>query len=366
MMRPGSKKSLLLPMIGTAVEKIANECHLSEPEAQGAMRDIMQGTASPAQISAFLMGLHLLGETVDEITGCALALREAMTPIRCQAPIIVDTCGTGGDGAGTFNISTAAAFIVAGAQYTVAKHGNRSISSRCGSADVLEALGVDIQASQTAVERCLQEIGIGFLFAPRLHGAMGHAMPVRKELRIRTVFNLLGPLVNPARANVQLVGVAREQLVEPMARVCQRLGLLRVMVVHGRIQNHHDAAGQDLDEVSLSGDTVTAEVGNGTVQLGQLTPEMFGLRRVALEALRGGTREENATILRDLLTGRRGPYRDAALLNAACAILMAARAEQRKDITDYKTAFRAATEALDSGKALAKLEALIKLSHESL
>ncbi|MBI3292529.1 MAG: anthranilate phosphoribosyltransferase [Elusimicrobia bacterium] len=353
-------------MIEAAIEKIAGGCHLTEQEAQGAMRDIMQGTASPAQIAAFLMGLQLLGETVEEITGCAIALREAMTPISCQAPIIVDTCGTGGDGAETFNISTAAAFIVAGAQYTVAKHGNRSISSRCGSADVLEALGVSLQASPVVVARCLKDIGIGFLFAPLLHGAMRHAMPVRKELRIRTVFNLLGPLVNPARANVQLVGVAQEQLVEPIARVCQRLGLLRVMVVHGRIKNHKGVAVQGLDEVSLSGDTVVAEVGNGTIQLGQLTPEMFGLRRVAPEALRGGTKEENAATLRDLLAGRRGPYRDAALLNAACAILMAARAEQRKDITDYQIAFQAATEALDSGKALAKLEALIKLSHESL
>jgi anthranilate phosphoribosyltransferase len=269
-----------------------------------------------------------------------------------HAPVVVDTCGTGGDKQGSFNISTGAAFVVAGAGFTVAKHGNRSISSQCGSADVLEALGVNIDPGPVVVEKCLNEIGIGFLFAPAFHPAMKHAMPVRKELAVRTVFNVLGPLTNPAGANAQVIGVFSAKLVDTIAKVLVHLGAKHALVVHG--------AGHD--EIALSGKTVAAEIDNGRVRKRVLTHNDFGLKAVPAGALRGGDKTENADILRRIYAGEKSFQRDAVVANAAACVLVAARAAGRKDVKNLKDARRVAEDSIDSGAAAEKLQRLVGLT----
>ena len=292
--------------------KLAAGQHLEAAEAEAAMGTIMAGEATPAQIGAFLAALRCNGETADEIVGSARAMRAAMTPVRSRHPLVVDTCGTGGDRAQTFNISTAAAFVVAGAGLPVAKHGNRAASSRAGSADVLEALGVRIDLGPEAAGRCLDEVGIAFLFAPAHHGAMRHAAPVRGQLGFRTIFNLLGPLANPAGAQVQLVGVPERDLVLRIATALRDLGSRRALVVHG---------GDGLDELTLDGPTLVADTaGSGEIRLGEIRPEDAGLPRASREALRGGSPDDNAAIVAAVLAGEPGPRRDVVCLNAGAAL----------------------------------------------
>lgn len=342
-------------MIQEAIKQLVTGKSLTQEQAQAAMGDIMAGRATPVQISSFLTALRIKGETVLEIAGCALAMQQAADSLPLSAKIIVDTCGTGGDGAGSFNISTAAAFVVAGAGFTVAKHGNRSISSQSGSADILEALGVNIQAPLEIVRRCLEELGIGFLFAPQFHPAMKYAMPVRKELGLRTIFNILGPLVNPARANVQVIGVYEESLVQTIAQVLARLKNRCGYVVHDH----------GYDEITLTGTAFVAEIGNsGRVRLKKLGPQDFGLKRVSKAHLAGGSARENALLLENILKGgAKHPLREVVAANAALAIYAASRKLGSPAIGNLKQAAACAMESLTSGKALEKLERLKKLSH---
>jgi len=337
------------------VRMLADE-DLSRSEAEHAMGEILSGHASEVKIAAFLTALKLKGETADELVGFATAMRRHATPIfsapRPPGEVIVDTCGTGGDSSGTFNVSTAAAFVVAGAGVRVAKHGNRSISSRCGSADVLEQLGVKIDLAPERVGRAVEEVGIGFLFAPAVHAATRHAMPVRRELKFRTVFNLLGPLTNPANAKAQVVGVYERGVTELMATALGELGVKRAFVVHGA---------EGLDEISLAGETHVAELRDGIVRKFTVVPEDFGLARAPLEAIRGGDAQHNAEIIhkilgRSMLYREHGPHRDIALANAAAALVAAGRA------TDFLDGVRIAKESIDSGAARERLEALVAFS----
>ncbi|BDG60636.1 anthranilate phosphoribosyltransferase [Caldinitratiruptor microaerophilus] len=331
----------------TLIARVAEGQNLTEEEASQAMEALMAGEATPAQMAALLVALRLKGETVEEITGCARVMRARAIPVPHRQPFVVDTCGTGGDGAGTFNISTTAAFVVAGAGVPVAKHGNRAASSQAGSADVLEALGVRIDLSPEEVGRCIDEVGIGFLFAPALHTAMRHVAPVRREIGLRTIFNFLGPLTNPAGAQAQLVGVFRPDLTEPLARVLGNLGVRRALVVHGL---------EGIDEVSVSGPTRVSDYQDGAVRTYEIVPEDAGLRRAPPESIRGGTPAENARIAEAVLQGRPGPQRDVVLLNAGMALVAAGRA------TTPAEGVRLAAEAVDSGRALAVLEGLRRLT----
>ncbi len=332
-----------------SLQKLISGQHLTEPEAHDAMQSIMAGEATPTQIAGFLVALRMKGETVEEITGFARAMREAAVKVEAKSRPLVDTCGTGGDGSHTFNISTAAAFIAAGAGVKVAKHGNRAASSQCGSADVLEELGVNINLSPEQVARCIDEIGIGFLFARSFHPAMRHAAPVRSELGVRTVFNLLGPLTNPAGATRQVMGVPDAQWVEPIAHVLKNLGAERAFVVHG-------AGG--LDEISTLGETKVAEVGQDGILSYTIAPEDFGIARATLDDLRGGTKERNAEIVLECLDAVPNPRRDIALLNAAAAIVAAGLAK------DLKEGLERARQSVNSSAARDRLEALIAFSHE--
>ncbi|HRY30398.1 MAG TPA: anthranilate phosphoribosyltransferase [Elusimicrobiota bacterium] len=340
-------------MIQETVVRLVEKNSLSSPEAREAMEEILSGTATPSQIAGFLTALRMKGETPEEIAGCAEAMRGAATRIPLETPVIVDTCGTGGDKKGAFNVSTAAAFVVAGAGFTVAKHGNRSISSQCGSADVLEELGVKIDPPVAVVERCLREIGIGFMFAPAFHPAMRHAMPTRRELGVRTVFNILGPLCNPAGANVQVLGVYSPDLLDVLAQVLVRLGMKHSMVVHGG----------GYDEITLSGETLAAEIVDGRVQRIKLSAKDFGVPAHPDTVLRGGDKKSNAEILRKILKGIRGPQRDVVVANAGTAILLASRAAGKKTPRNRDEACREAERVLDSGAALKKLDRLAELSH---
>ncbi|MBI4168670.1 MAG: anthranilate phosphoribosyltransferase [Acidobacteria bacterium] len=315
---------------------------LSPAEAREAFEAIMDGRVPPARLAAFLVALRMRGETVGEIAAFARVMRERATPVRALQPFTLDTCGTGGDGAGTFNISTVAAFVVAAAGVPVAKHGNRSVSSRCGSADLLPGLGIGVDAGVESVERALREIGIGFLFAPLLHGAMRHAAPVRREVGVRTVFNLLGPLTNPAGARRQLLGVYDPARVEMMARVLLELGSERAMVVHG----------EGLDEIATHGATRVAELAAGQVRVYTIVPEDAGLPRGRREDLAGGDVPANVSIARRILGGERGPRRDAVLINAAAALVVAGKAE------DLRSGVARAAEGIDSGAALRIVERL--------
>ncbi len=331
-------------MIHLAIQKIADGHNLSQDEARGAMQAIMAGEATPAQISGFIMGLRVKGETVDEITGCAEAMRANAARIKPRPPILVDTCGTGGDGANTFNISTAAAFVAAGAGVSIAKHGNRSVSSRCGSADVLEALGVRIDLSPSQVEACIDEVGIGFLFAPQFHASMKHAAGPRKELGVRTIFNLLGPLTNPASANAQVVGVYARHLTEPIAEVLGRLGLREALVVHGLDR---------LDEISLCGETQISRLKDGSVDTYLVHPSDLGIKAADRSSISGGDASYNAELIRSVLSGADGPRRDIVLLNAGAAIAVSGLA------ADLSEGVALAAASIDSGSAAKKLEALI-------
>jgi anthranilate phosphoribosyltransferase len=332
-----------LRMIREVIKKLVEGRDLTEEEATSVMEEIMTGTATDAQIASFLIALRVKGETVEEISGLAKVMRDKATRIECQVRPIVDTCGTGADASGTFNISTVSAFVAAGAGVKVAKHGNRSVSSKCGSADLLSELGVNIEAPPDVVARCIDEVGIGFLYAPSLHKAMKYAIGPRREMGIRTVFNILGPLTNPARATAQILGVYEEKLTEPLAVVLSRLGCRHAYVVHGE---------DGLDEITTTSRTRVSQVSNGTIKNYHLKPEDFGITRAELDQLRGGDPEENSRIALDILKGELGPKRDIVLLNAGAAIAVAGLA------SDIKEGIEMATESLDCGAALDKLEKL--------
>ena len=320
---------------------------LSEAEAEAAFDIIMSGNATPSQMGAFLMALRVRGESVDEITGAARTMRAKALMIDAP-PGTIDTVGTGGDGVGTFNISTASALVVAGCGVPVAKHGNRAFSSKSGAADVLAALGVNIEADMAVVRRCLWEIGFCFLMAPRHHSAMRHVGPTRVELGTRTIFNLLGPMSNPAGTRRQLVGVFAPEWVVPMAEVLGRLGAERAWVVHG----------SGIDEMTTAGVTTVAEFRDGKVTRFEVTPEEVGLPRVALDDLRGGEPAHNAALMRDLLGGATGPLRDVVLLNSAASLVVAGRTE------DLRAGIAMAAEALDSGAARDILDRLVAMTNE--
>ncbi len=331
-------------MIKEALAKLADRVNLSADDAEEVMSEIMDGAATPAQIAAYLMGLRQKGETVEEIAGSARAMRARATRIRVGAQVVVDTCGTGGDGAHTFNISTTTAFVVAGAGITVAKHGNRSISSKCGSADVLSALGVNINLPPERVADCIDDVGIGFLFAPLFHGAMKHCAGPRQDMGIRTLLNVLGPLTNPAGATHQVLGVYEAALTDVLGQVLLQLGSQHCFVLHGM---------DGLDEITLSDRTKISEGKGGVVSSYFISPEEFGLTRVARREIAGGTPEENARITRDILQGRQGPKRDIVCLNAAPAMVVAQKAATLQD------GFRLAQRTIDSGAAADKLERLV-------
>jgi anthranilate phosphoribosyltransferase len=346
-------------MILDALHRLANHRQpLSRDEARAVMTEVLTGQCTDAQIAALLVALHMKGETVEEIVGFAEAIRAAATPLALhqnktldvsgtERDALVDTCGTGGDTSGTFNISTATAFVVAGAGVRVAKHGNRSVTSKCGSADVMEALGVNIYLPPARIAACLEEVGLAFLFAPAMHSAMKYVQPARRELRLRTVFNLLGPLTNPARATCQVVGVYSADLVEKLAEALSMLGLHRALVVHGD---------DGLDEITISAPTRIGEVREGQVHTYEVTPEEFGLQRAMLDDISGGDATLNATLIRNILAGEKSARRDVVLLNAAAALVAAGRADHLRDAVPM------AAKAIDSGAAAAKLQALALFS----
>ncbi|MDE2722784.1 MAG: anthranilate phosphoribosyltransferase [Gemmatimonadota bacterium] len=335
--------------IQEAIAKVIEGADLSRGEMTDVMNQIMSGEATDAQIGAFLIALRVKGECVDEIAGAASVMREKATPIATKHDVIVDTCGTGGDHSGTFNISTTAAFVAAGAGLCVAKHGNRAATSQSGSADVLSALGVNIEASPETVSRCLDDVGIGFLFAISLHGAMKYAIGPRREIGARTIFNALGPLSNPAGATRQVVGVYSAALTETLAGVLATLGAERAFVVHGS---------DGLDEMTLTGPTRVSELKNGSVSTYDVSPGDFGLMQAPADALKGGDADYNAEITRSVLNGEEGPRRDIVLLNAAAAIVAGDKAR------DLNEGVQAAAEVIDSSKALEKLDALVAASQE--
>jgi anthranilate phosphoribosyltransferase len=343
-------------MILDVLHRIANHRQsLSRDEARAVMTEVLTGQCSDAQIAALLVALHMKGETVEEIVGFAEAIRAAAIPLELHTDSVldasgtgrdalVDTCGTGGDTSGTFNISTATAFVVAGAGVRVAKHGNRSVTSKSGSADVMEALGVNIQLPTDRLAACLDQVGIAFLFAPAMHSAMKYVQAARRELRLRTVFNLLGPLTNPARATCQVVGVYSADLVEKLAEALSMLGLRRALVVHGS---------DGLDEITITGRTRVAEVREGKLRTYEVEPEEFGLHRATLDDISGGDAALNAELIREVLEGKKSARRDVVLLNAAAALVAAGRADHLRDAVPL------AATAIDSGAALGKLQALI-------
>ncbi len=328
--------------IRSAIAKLVERHDLTEDEASACMRELMSGAATPAQFAAFATALRMKGETVDEIAGMGAVMREHASPVIVDGPLL-DTCGTGGDASGSFNVSTCAAFVAAGAGAHVAKHGNRAMSSRSGSADVLEALGAKIDLPPEQVARCIETSGVGFMFAQAFHPAMKHVGPARREIGIRTVFNLLGPVTNPAGASRRVLGVARPEMIETVAAVLGRLGVEHALVVHG--------AG--LDEVSISGETSIAELTSAGVRTYRITPEMCGLPRRDASTLIGGAPDENAKALRAVLEGAQGPLRDFTLINAAAALIAWGAAK------DFRDGVTIAVKSIDSGAAVAKLEAFV-------
>jgi anthranilate phosphoribosyltransferase len=329
------------------IAKVATGATLSRAEAASAFERMMSGEATPSQLGGLLMALRVRGETIDEITGAVSAMRAKMLKVKAP-PNAIDIVGTGGDGSGSVNVSTCAAFIVAGAGVPVAKHGNRALSSRSGAADVLAALGVKIDLSPEQVSRCVTEAGIGFMFAPAHHPAMKNVNPTRVELATRTIFNLLGPLSNPAGVTRQMVGVFSRQWVQPLAQVLKNLGSEAVWVVHGS---------DGLDEITLTGPTFVAALENGAIRSFEVSPEDVGLKRVAGEALKGGDAAANAVALRNVLAGKPGPYRDVALLNAAAALVVAGRAK------DLKEGLALGIQSIDGGAAAERLKRLIEVSN---
>jgi anthranilate phosphoribosyltransferase len=335
-------------MIKEAIAKVVTKVNLNEVEMMQAMDEVMGGTATPAQIAAFITALRMKGETVEEVTGAARIMRQKATRIDARSTIIVDPVGTGGDGMNSFNISTTTAFVVAAAGITVAKHGNRAVSSGCGSADCLEALGVNISAEPEIVEECIQQIGIGFLFAPRLHKAMKYAIEPRREIGVRTIFNMLGPLTNPAGATAQLIGVYDPLLTEMFAGVLKNLGTKRAFVVHGS---------DGLDEATVTGETRVSALKDGLITTYNIDPlEIFG-ELCRGEELIGGDASINAQITKDVLTGKDGACRKIVLLNAALAIMAGEKA------ATIREGIAVAAECIDSGAAIKKLQALIELSN---
>lgn len=335
-------------MIKEAIAQLVERLPLTETQSQAVMAEIMDGAATPAQLSAFLIALRMKGETPDEVLGLARTMRERALPVSIPGPLL-DTCGTGGDSSGTFNISTAAAFVAAAAGIRVAKHGNRSATSKCGSADVLEALGARIALTPEQAATCMERVGFAFLFAPAYHPAMKHAAPIRGEIGVRTVFNILGPLANPARATRQVLGVARAELAPLMAAVLPSLGVEHALVVHGQ---------DGLDEISLGGPTTIHEVRGASVTSSVITPQSLALQPATIEQLAGGDKERNAAMIRDLFRSDAGPKRDALLANAAAALYVGGKAPSIRDGVSL------AARILDSGAALAKLDAYIKLTQE--
>lgn len=335
-------------MITDAIKQVVEGRDLSRTLAAEAMNDIMSGQATDAQISALITALRMKGETVDEISGFAEVMREKAVHVKTKASGVVDTCGTGGDLSHTFNISTTAAFVAAGAGVPVAKHGNRSVSSACGSADLLEALGVKLDVSPETIGAAIDEVGIGFLFAPALHQAMKYAIGPRKEIGIRTVFNILGPLTNPARAGFQLLGVYDPKLTEVMAGVLAALGTNHALVVHG----------SGLDEMATAGPTRISEVKGGRVVTYDIHPRELGLSLVEKDALKGGSVETNVAITRAVLKGESGPARDIVILNAAGALYAADK------VVDLAAGLESAARAIDSGEAALKLEALVEFTNK--
>lgn len=330
-------------MIKEATAKIIERIDLAQEETEKAFEEIMSGVATASQIAAFITALRMKGETVEEISGAASIMRRHVTKINVDKENILDTCGTGGDSKHTFNISTISAFVACAAGLTLAKHGNRSVSSKCGSADLLKELGVNIEVSPAVVEKCLAEIGIGFLFAPLLHRAMKYATPVRREIGIRTVFNILGPLTNPAGAVNQLLGVYDANLVEPLANVLGKLGSRHCLVVHGL---------DGMDEVTTTNETLVCELKDGKINSFKIKPEDFAIPRAKAEDLVGGDASFNAQLCQRILEGEKGPPRDIVILNAGCAIYAG---EGAKDINQ---GIKLAGQAIDSGAALKKLELL--------
>ena len=336
--------------IREAIEKLVNCISLPEAETVDVMNQIMTGETSPLQVAAFLTALRMKGENVEEITGAARVMREKAHRVNVGQKTVLDTCGTGGDQKGTFNISTTTAFVLAGAGVNVAKHGNRSVSSQSGSADVLGALGVKVDAPKERVEQCIANIGIGFLFAPLLHEAMKYAVQPRRDIGIRTIFNVLGPLTNPAMATHQLIGIYSGEMVGMIAQVLRNLGSSRAMVVHGL---------EGLDEISLCGPTKVAELRNGEVKEYTIEPEQFSFERCRLEELHGGNPQESAVIVRAILDGKKGPPRDVVLLNSGAALYVSGSAET------IAGGIKLAADSIDSGKARRKLVQLVELSNAS-
>jgi len=344
-------------LIKPLIAKLAEGINLSEEEMAAAMGEIMEGRVTDAQIGAFITALRIKGESVAEITGAARTMRAHATPVRppeIAAPAkgtpertIVDTCGTGGDAPDTFNISTAAAFVAAGTGITIAKHGNRSVSSACGSADVCEALDIVVSLPPERIAACLETVGIAFLFAPSLHGAMKHAIGPRREIGLRTIFNVLGPLTNPAGATAQLLGVYSPHLTVPLAEVLGNLGCSRALVVHGS---------DGLDEITITGETFVAELRDGKVSSYKIRPDDVGLSEAVISSIAGGGAADNARIVREILAGTGGPGRDIVLFNAGAAIYVAGRAASLAEGVE------AARESIDQGRALKKLEALVSFT----
>ncbi|MDP6510970.1 MAG: anthranilate phosphoribosyltransferase [Dehalococcoidia bacterium] len=334
-------------MIREAIARVVDRQDLTQDEAQGVMEEIMRGEATPSQIASFITALRMKGETPEEIAGCARSMRANSIKVETPYSDLVDTCGTGGDGTHTFNISTIVAIVGAAWGLRVAKHGNRSVSSRCGSADLLEGLGVQIDLGPEEVACCIQDAGVGFMFAPRMHPAMKHAAPSRRETGIRTIFNILGPLTNPAGASVQLLGVYNRPLTETLAQVLRLLGSSRALVVHGA---------DGLDELSPTGVNHVAELMAGEVRSYTVDPQSLGLPMSQLSDLVGGTKEENVAIAERVLGGEKGPCRDAVLLNAAMLFMAAGR------VADLDAGLKMATEAIDIGQARRTLDRLVEVS----
>ena len=338
-------------MIRETIQKVVDGQNLTERETVDTMNEIMGGKATPAQIASFITALRIKGETIEEITGAARVMREKSTKVHTEHAFVVDTSGTGGDGSHTFNISTTAAFVVAGTGIAVAKHGNRAISSRSGAADVLNALGVNIEIGPEQIGACIDDVGIGFLFTITLHGAMKYAIVPRREIGIRTIFNALGPLTNPAGAQAQVIGVYAPALTEPLAYILKNFGAQCAFVVHG---------GDGLDEITTTTTTQVSELADGAVNTYMLDPAELGIPTAQPSDLKGGTPEENAEMTLSVLKGEKGPRRDIVLLNAAAAIVAGGKAD------DITAGLAAAADSIDSGQALEKLERLKAKSNETV
>lgn len=329
--------------IREAIKDVIEQKDISEQDAYEVAMNIMSGETTDAQVAALLIALKIKGETVDEITGFVRAMREKVTRIRCSFEYLIDTCGTGGDGAGTFNISTISAFIAAGAGCRVAKHGNRSVSSKCGSADLLEEMGINIKSTPEIMEKCINEEGIGFLFAPILHPAMKYAIGPRREIGVRTIFNILGPLTNPAGAKRHLLGVFKKDIIAPITNVLKNLGAEHCLIVHSE---------DGLDEITITGKTLVSELCFGTINEYELDPEDFNLQVGTIEDIKGGSVKDNARIALDILSGGKGPKREIAIFNAGAAIYVAGQSNSISEGIEL------AKESIDSGRAFEKLQRL--------